>query len=196
MCSSHGKYQSVPIHRYNIPRARQPLCLGRLVAFFVEALFACADHSQDFLGREVNLADCVIFTVAEVQKVLILAEDVAHALRVMELRLVIGTIHEANFTVANLILKLHGVLVDKHDSVVRSIGDNEEISVQAGLLFDTYDLAGVPQVLSAGRPFLIRLADRLIYALSLDLVGLLLLRLPSYRRSVVQLFVVEVIRHG
>ena len=127
---------------------------------------------------------------------LILAEDVAHALRVMELCLIIGTIYEANFTVSDLIFKLHSVLVDKHDSVVRSIGDNEEISVQAGLLFDTYDLAGVPQVLPAGRPFLIRLADRLIDALCLDLVGLLLLRLPSYRRSVVQLFVVEIVRHG
>ena len=127
---------------------------------------------------------------------LILPEYVTHALRVMELCLIIGTIHEANFTVADLIFKLHRVLIDEHNSVVGSIGDNEEISVQASLLFNANKLARVPQVLSAGRPFLICLADRLIDALSLDLVGLLLLRLPPNRRSVIQLFVVEIIRHG
>ena len=127
---------------------------------------------------------------------LILPEHVAHALRMVELRLIISTINEANFTVADLVFKLHGVLIDDHDPIVGSIRDDEEISVQAGLFFDADDLAGVPQVLPAGRPFLIRLANRLIDALCLDLVGLLLLRLPSYRRSVVQFFVIEIIRHG
>ena len=195
MCSSHCKNQCVPIDRHNVPRARQPLCLRRLIAFFIEAFLASANHSQDFLGREVNLADRMILTVTEVQEVLVLAEDVAHALRVMELRLIIGSINEADFTVSDLVFELHRFLVDDHDSVVGGVGDDQQVAVQAGLLFNTDELAGVAEILPAGRPLLTRLANRLIDALCLDLVRLLLLGLPSYRRSMVQLFVIKIIRH-
>lgn len=56
----------------------------------------------------------MVFTIAEIQKVLVLSEHMAHALWVMELRLVIGSIDEANLSISNLVLELHRILIDHH----------------------------------------------------------------------------------
>ena len=47
----------------------------------------------------------------------------------MELRLIISTIYQSNFPVANLVLELHRVLVDDYDAIVGSVGDDDQISV-------------------------------------------------------------------
>ena len=54
----------------------------------------------------------MIFAVTDVQKVLILPEYVTHALRVMELSLIVCTIDKTNLTVVNLVLKFHRILID------------------------------------------------------------------------------------
>ena len=60
---------------------------------------------------------------------LIFSENMAHTLWVMELRLIISTIYQSNFPVANLVLELHRVLVDDYDAIVGSVGDDDQISV-------------------------------------------------------------------
>ena len=52
-----------------------------------------------------------------------------HALRVMELRLVVQTINKANLAVSNLILELHGIFIYNDYTVVGRICDENEISV-------------------------------------------------------------------
>lgn len=67
----------------------------------------------------------MILAVTDVQKVLILPENVTHALRMMELRLIIRTIDKTNLSVANLVLELHCILINENYSVIRCIGDYE-----------------------------------------------------------------------
>jgi len=62
----------------------------------------------------------------------------------MELRFVVGSIDETNLTIANLILKLHRVLIDQNNSIVGCVCYSDEISIQASLLFDADNLAWVP----------------------------------------------------
>ena len=66
----------------------------------------------------------MVFTITDVQEVLILSEDVTHSLRVMELRLIVCPIDKAYFPVADLVLELHRVLIDDHESIVGRVGDN------------------------------------------------------------------------
>ena len=66
----------------------------------------------------------MIFAVTDVQKVLVLSEHVTHALRVMELRLIVCAIDKTNLSVANLVLKFHRILIDEHNPVIRSIRNN------------------------------------------------------------------------
>ena len=89
MSTCHGENERITVNSYNIPGAGKALCLRRLVALFVKALLTSANHGQNLLGRDVNFANCVVLRVAKVDEVLILTEDVTHALRVMELRLVV-----------------------------------------------------------------------------------------------------------
>ena len=119
----------------------------------------------------------------------------AHTLWVMELRLIISTIYQSNFPVANLVLELHRVLVDDYDAIVGSVGDDDQISVEAGLLLDADDFTGVAQVLATCSSLLIAFTDGLVNALCFDLIGLLFLRLPSDRSGMVQSLIVKVIGH-
>ena len=111
MSTSHGEDKRITVNSHYVPRAGKTLCLWRLVALFVKALLTSANHGQNLLGRDVNFANRVVLRVAKVDEVLILTEDMAHALRVMELGLVIQTVHKANLSVSNLILKLHRIFI-------------------------------------------------------------------------------------
>lgn len=113
----------------------------------------------------------------------------------MELRLIVSTVYQSNFPVANLVLKLHGVLIDDHDAIVGSVGNDDQISVEASLLLDADDFTGVAQVLTTCSSLLIAFTDRLVNALCFDLIGLLFLRLPSDRGGMVQSLIVKVIGH-
>ena len=135
----------------------------------------------------------MILAVTDVQKVLILPEHVTHALRVMELSLIVCTIDKTNLSVANLVLKFHRILIDEHNSIICSIRDDKQIPVQARLLLHADNLARVPEVLPSRRSLFTSLTYSLIDALGFDLVGLLLFRLPADRRAVVQLLVVKVV---
>ena len=138
----------------------------------------------------------MVLAVTQVEEVLVLSENVAHALRVMELSFIICTIDKANFTVANLGFKLHRIFIYEDQAIVSCVCDNDQISIQACLFFDADDLARVAEILSAGRPFLTALADGLIDALGFDFVGFLLLWLPSDCRRVIESFVVKIVSHG
>lgn len=135
----------------------------------------------------------MILAVTDVQKVLILPEHVTHALRVMELCLIVCTIDKTNLSVANLVLEFHRILIDEHNSIICSIRDDKQIPVQARLLLHADNLAWVPEVLPSRRSLFTSLTYSLIDALGFDLVGLLLFRLPADRRAVVQLLVVKVV---
>ena len=89
MSTCHGEDERITVNSYNIPGARKALCLRRLVALFVKALLTSSNHGQYLLGRDINFANRVVLRVAKVDEVLILTEDMTHALRVMELRLVV-----------------------------------------------------------------------------------------------------------
>ena len=90
---------------------------------------------------------------------LILTEDMTHALRVMELRLVVQTINKANLAVSNLILELHGIFIYNDYTVVGRICDENEISVEASLLLNTDDFTRVAKILTSGSTFFGCLSD-------------------------------------
>ena len=127
----------------------------------------------------------MVLAITEIHKVLILTEDVAHSLWVVELRLVIGSIDKTNLAVANLVFKLHRVLIDENNSIVRRVGYSYEISVQACLLLHADNFPWVAEILAASRSLLIALTDGLVDSLSLDFVSFLLFRLPFNRCSVI-----------
>ena len=81
------KDQRVTVYCHDIPRTRKTLGFGGLVSLFVETFFASSDNGQNFFAREIYFANCVIFRVAQIQKVIALAKNVADALRVVELGL-------------------------------------------------------------------------------------------------------------
>jgi hypothetical protein len=83
----HCKDQRVTVYCHDIPRTRKTLGFGGLVSLFVETFFASSDNGQNFFAREIYFANCVIFRVAQIQKVIALAKNVADALRVVELGL-------------------------------------------------------------------------------------------------------------
>ena len=138
----------------------------------------------------------MVLRVAQVDEVLVLAVDVTHALRVVELRLIVSTIDEANLAISDLVLELHLLFIDDDKTVVGCVRHNDQVSVQTCLFFDTDHLARVAEVLATRDPLFSRLADLLSLSLRLDLTCLLLLRLPLNRRRVVQPLVVKVVRHG
>ena len=196
MRASHRKDERISVNGDNVPRAGQSLSFRRLVSLFIESFLASADDSEHLLRCQVDFSDRVVLAVAQVQEVLVLSEDMAHALRVMELRLVVGTVDESNFSVANLVLKLHRILVYEHDAIVGRIGDYDEISVETSLFFNADDLAWVSEILPACDPLFATLADGLVHALGFYFVCLLLFGLPSNRCRVIELFIVKVVRHG
>jgi len=85
----------------------------------------------------------MVFRITKVDEVLVLSEHVAHALRMMELCFSVVAIDEANLAITDLVFKLHSVLVDKDDSVVSSVSNNDQVAIEAGLLFNANDLARV-----------------------------------------------------
>ena len=120
----------------------------------------------------------MVLRVAKVDEVLILSEDMAHALRMMELRLVVLTINKANFTVSNLILELHGIFIYNDYTVVSRICDENEITIEACLFLNADDFAGVAKVLTPGSSLFGRLADCLIFPLGFFLNCFLFFGLP------------------
>mgnify|MGYP000998511387 CR=1 FL=1 len=121
MGAGHRENERVAVHGHNIPRTRQSLGLGRLVPLFVEALLAGANYSQHFLRGEVDFADGVVLGVAQVNEVLVLAEDVAEAVRVVELGLAVVAVDEPDLAVADLRLESHRFFVDHEHAVVRRV---------------------------------------------------------------------------
>ena len=83
----HCKDKRVTVYCHDIPRTRKTLGFGGLVSFFVETFFASSDNGQNFFAREIYFANRMIFSVAQIQKVIALAENVADALWVVELGL-------------------------------------------------------------------------------------------------------------
>lgn len=114
MSARHREDECVSVDGDDVPWAREALRLRRLVPFFVKALLTSANDSEYFFSRQVDLSDCVILRVAQVDEVLVLAEHMAEPLRMMELSFVVGPIDEANLAVSDLVLELHRLLVD-HD---------------------------------------------------------------------------------
>ena len=129
MSTCHGKDNCITVDSDNIPRARESLCLGRLIAFFVEALFARANHCQNLLGRDVDLTNRMVLCIAHIDEVLVLTENVAEALWVMELRLGIVSIDKANLSVSDLLFKLHCFFVDQHDTVIGCVRHNDQVVI-------------------------------------------------------------------
>ena len=191
--ASHCKDECITIDGDNVPRAAQSLRLRRLVSFLIEALLTSSDHGQHLLGRDVDFADCVVLCVAKVQEVLILPENVAEALRMMELSLVVGTIDQANLAIADLVFKLHRLLVNNYKSVVCRVNDHKKVVVEAGLLLDADGFAWVPKILSGSHLLFLRLSDVLAdYLLFLSLL-LLFFWHHANGGCVIQSFVVEIV---
>ena len=143
MGTSHSKDQSVTVYGDNIPWARQALCLRTLVTFFVESFLTSSNDCQNLLGCDIDFSDSMVFRITKVDEVLVLSEHVAHALRVMELCFSVVAIDEANLAITDLVFKLHSVLIDKDDSVVSSVSNNDQVAIEASLLFNANDLARV-----------------------------------------------------
>lgn len=85
-----------------------------LVALTIEALLACPNHGKDLSLSQVDLSDCVVLGVAQVNEVLIVSHQMAHALGVMERGLLEGAIDKPLATVPNNMQALTRLGVD-HD---------------------------------------------------------------------------------
>lgn len=137
----------------------------------------------------------MVFSVTQVQVVLVLSKNVTDALRMMELRLIVAAIYQADLAVTNLVLKLHRIFVDHHKSIVGSVGHNNQVMVQSGLLLDADDLAWVAQMLLTSGSLLTTFADGLVLTLCPNLICLFLFWLPPDCAVVIQPFVVKVVRY-
>ena len=120
----------------------------------------------------------MVLRVAKVDEVLVLTEDMTHALRVVELRLVVKTIYEANLAVSDLVLKLHGIFIYNDYTVVGCICDENEITIEASLLLNTDNLARIAEILTSSGTLFGSLADRIILSLGFLLYCFLFFRLP------------------
>ena len=92
MSACHGEDQRIAIHSDDIPRARQALRLRRLVSLFIKAFFTRTNDSEHLSRGDVDLANGMVFGVANIHEVLVLAEHMAETLGVMKLRLVVISI--------------------------------------------------------------------------------------------------------
>jgi len=129
VCSSHCKDKCVSVNCHYVPRAGQSLSLRRLVAFLVEAFFSSSNDCEYFFCSDIDLSYGVVLRITEVYEVLILSKNVAQTLRVMELRLSVGSIDEADFAIANLVFKFHCVFIDNNDAIVRSVSYHDQVSI-------------------------------------------------------------------
>ncbi len=97
----------------------------------------------------------MVFRVTEVDEMLVLSVDMAQALRVVKLSLVVSTVHQTNLAVSDLILKSHCVFIDYNDSIICGVCNNNQVSIQAMLFLNADDFAWVPEVLTTCNFFLI-----------------------------------------
>ena len=63
----------------------------------------------------------MILRVADVYEVLVFTENVAEALGMMELRLIIVSIDKADLAVSNLLIELHCFLIHEDDTIIGSV---------------------------------------------------------------------------
>ena len=184
MSACHCKDDGVTVDSHYVPRARQSLRLWRLVPVFIKTLLPSSNHSQYFLGRNVDLANRMILCVADVYEVLVLTENVAEALRMMELRLIIVSIDKADLTVSYLLIKLHCLLIHQDNTIIGSVRDHDQVMIQASLLLDTDHFARVSEVLPSSTSLFATLTHGLIFKLGPLKIRFLLLRLPLNRTRV------------
>ena len=74
--ASHCKDQCVSVNGHYVPWTGQSLSLRRLITLFIETLFSCSNHCQNFFLRKVYFSDGVVLCVANIDEVLFLSEDV------------------------------------------------------------------------------------------------------------------------
>jgi hypothetical protein len=119
--SGHRDQQRVSVNGNYVPWGTECLDLGVLVALTVETLFTRANDGQHLLLSKVDLADCVVFSVAEVDEVLPVSLEVAHALGVVEAGFLEAAVDEADPRTAYRGEVLPCLLVDKHKAIVARV---------------------------------------------------------------------------
>ena len=129
MSPCHGEDESVSIDSDDIPRTWQSLCFWAFVTFFIEAFLASANNSKNFFSGDVDLSDGVVFRVAEIDEMLVLSVDMAQALWVVKLSLIVSTVYQPNLPVSDLILKCHCVFIDNNYSIVCGVCYDNQVSI-------------------------------------------------------------------
>ena len=135
----------------------------------------------------------MIFRVTEIDKMLILSIDMAQALWVMKLSLIVSTIYQTNLAVSDLILKCHCVFIDYNHSIICRVSYKNQVSIQTELFLNTDDFTRVSEMLTTCNFFLIGLADSLVFALGFYLTSFLLFGLPANSTGVIESFVVKIV---
>ena len=129
MCASHCKDKCVSVDCHYVPRAGKSLSLRRLVTFLVEAFFSSANDSEYLFSCDIDLSYGVVLWITEVYEVLILSENVTQTLRVMKLCLCVGSVDQADFAIADLVFKFHGVFIDNNYAIVRCVSYHDQVSI-------------------------------------------------------------------
>jgi hypothetical protein len=94
------------------------LSFRRFISLFIKAFLTSANHSQNFAFFEVDFSNCVILSIANINKMLSLPVDMAKTLREMELNLLVAAVDQPHFAIADGGLTLHRLLIDDEDSIV------------------------------------------------------------------------------
>jgi hypothetical protein len=135
----------------------------------------------------------MVLGITDVYKMGAFSVDMAKALGMVKLNLLVGAVHEAKLAIAHNTNTLKGLLVNNDYSVVRSVRYQQKIVLEVLLSFNTQDFAWILQVLRL-RIFNFRLNSD--SALRLGLGHLLLLfGQDAERFIVIEKVVVVVIRH-
>ena len=121
MGTGHGKDKCISIDGYDVPGRRELLGLWRLVALFVETLFTRTNYCQYFLSAKIYFSDRMVFSVTQVDIVLILPIHVTKALRMMKLSLFVRSINKPNSAVSDHSSALHGLLIQDDQSIVSGV---------------------------------------------------------------------------
>ena len=196
MSSCHCEDQSISIDGHNVPRTGKALRFRRFISFFIESLFTRSNDGEHIFACNINFANCVVLRIAYVDEMLILSENVAHSLWMMELSFRVLAIYQSNLSVSDLILELHRIFVDEDDAIIGCVRDDDQITIESSLLLNADHFAGVSEILTAACSFLRALTYRVVHLLCLHLAGLLLLWLPSNCGAVLQSLIVKVISYG
>lgn len=110
--SSHCKKKRVSVNSHDIPRRTEALLIWLFIPFFVEAFFPSADDGENFSPSQVHLTYCVILGVTNEQENLVLFDNEAHSMRVVELSFIERAVDQPNLAVSDLRFKSHGLFVD------------------------------------------------------------------------------------